>query len=631
MNETNSRRDLQVALGLLLGFLALYLATLCPTVYFGDSGEISSAIFQGGVIHPPGYPLFSLLGRLALIAVPWGEPAFRVGTLVALSAALTVPTLFLIQRQLRVGALAAAVAAAVFGASYTFWSQSVRVEVYSLHVLLCALALLFTLQYRESRSLLHLRLTCLALALGLAHHLTIVLLLPGLLVLVGKRFWVEPGLGKRLGAALPIFLLTFGLYTLIPLFWARDETLHNMGSPSTPMGLFNHATARMYRDNLGIHSVAQLSQSLTNAWNTARESLPLSAWLGAFIGGGLLARRDRIAFAGLSVAGLAVTLNALNYHILDISAYYLPVVLISTAFLGTALDALARRLASFGQGKLPLVLAAAPVALALANFPTCNLHRATLVREFARHKLESCDPRSVLIMQGDQDIYPIVYAQEALHVRPDVLTIGREYLIGAILCDWEPRRWYLHLLREKGVDVPPMNPENREEKIKLALDGYLIQILNGSIKNRPVQMTFFNVPKQANNATLPMTNLLEYMAKNYYDAPQGLVVRWRPKSEPASVLALAARGQAFWEGAALPDMSAIDTSQEMDPDYLPQHYVVMLANQGYLWERAGKPQNAAAIYKAMLEWQPERSAATLKGISPLAAEAVKRTQVAASR
>src|SRR5438093_10998389 len=78
--------DAWVALGLALGFLMLYLRTLCPTVYMGDSGEICTAITTGGVIHPPGYPLFSLLGRIALFLVPGGEPAFRIGCLVALAA-----------------------------------------------------------------------------------------------------------------------------------------------------------------------------------------------------------------------------------------------------------------------------------------------------------------------------------------------------------------------------------------------------------------------------------------------------------------------------------------------------------------------------------------------------------------
>src|ERR1051326_386770 len=145
-----SRRDLPMALVLSAAFLGLYLRTLCPTVYLGDSGEISTAIATGGVIHPPGYPLFSLMGRLALVLIPWGEPAFRIGCLVAFSAAAAVCTLFLISRELGVVSWAAAAAAAAFGLSFTFWSQSVRVEVYSLHVMLAGFCLLAALIYRRS-------------------------------------------------------------------------------------------------------------------------------------------------------------------------------------------------------------------------------------------------------------------------------------------------------------------------------------------------------------------------------------------------------------------------------------------------------------------------------------------------
>src|ERR1051326_2473444 len=95
-----SRRDLPMALVLSAAFLLLYLRTLCPTVYLGDSGEIATAIVTGGVIHPPGYPLFTLLGRVALALIPYGEPAFRIGCLVAAAGAGAVATLYWIGRKL---------------------------------------------------------------------------------------------------------------------------------------------------------------------------------------------------------------------------------------------------------------------------------------------------------------------------------------------------------------------------------------------------------------------------------------------------------------------------------------------------------------------------------------------------
>src|SRR5215210_5731813 len=111
------RLDLYVAAGLPCVFLLLYLRTLCRTVYLGDSGEISTAIATGGVIHPPGYPLLSLLGRVALLTIPIGEPAFRIGCIVALAAALTVSILYLLSRELGGSCWASAAAAAAFGLS----------------------------------------------------------------------------------------------------------------------------------------------------------------------------------------------------------------------------------------------------------------------------------------------------------------------------------------------------------------------------------------------------------------------------------------------------------------------------------------------------------------------------------
>ena len=68
-----ARSALAVWAAVAVGAVALvaYLATLQRTVPGGDSGELIAAAVTGGVAHPPGYPLFLLLGRLAG-AVPVG-------------------------------------------------------------------------------------------------------------------------------------------------------------------------------------------------------------------------------------------------------------------------------------------------------------------------------------------------------------------------------------------------------------------------------------------------------------------------------------------------------------------------------------------------------------------------------
>ena len=48
-----------------------------------DSPETISAALELGIQHPPGYPLHTLLGRLAVIGLPWGSAAWRMNCLSA--------------------------------------------------------------------------------------------------------------------------------------------------------------------------------------------------------------------------------------------------------------------------------------------------------------------------------------------------------------------------------------------------------------------------------------------------------------------------------------------------------------------------------------------------------------------
>ena len=58
------RRDLLVAGLVALAAETVYLLTLAPTVTAEDSGELITAAYTLGVAHPPGFPLWCLLGKL---------------------------------------------------------------------------------------------------------------------------------------------------------------------------------------------------------------------------------------------------------------------------------------------------------------------------------------------------------------------------------------------------------------------------------------------------------------------------------------------------------------------------------------------------------------------------------------
>ncbi|HEX6691734.1 MAG TPA: DUF2723 domain-containing protein [Burkholderiales bacterium] len=129
-----SRADwLQAAAVALLLFI-LYAATAPRGVALEDDPLFILASYFLGFAHPPGYPLYVLLGKLATL-LPVGPVAYRVHLLSGLLGGLACGFLWLCARALVEDRLAAWVAALTLGLSGAFWSQAVIAEVYTLNAL----------------------------------------------------------------------------------------------------------------------------------------------------------------------------------------------------------------------------------------------------------------------------------------------------------------------------------------------------------------------------------------------------------------------------------------------------------------------------------------------------------------
>jgi len=136
-----------------------------------------------GVPHPTGYPLYTMLGWLWSQLPLGGTPAWRMNLFSACTAALAVGTLFLAARALGQSRVIAGAVALALAVSSTFWSQATIAEVYALAALIQALFILALLRWRQGHWPLWV--AGLLLGLGLAHHRTIILMLPGALVFWG--------------------------------------------------------------------------------------------------------------------------------------------------------------------------------------------------------------------------------------------------------------------------------------------------------------------------------------------------------------------------------------------------------------------------------------------------------------
>lgn len=65
--------------------MTVYLFTLAPTITNEDGPEFVTAVYVIGIPHPPGFPLYLLLGKLFSF-IPFGSLAWRVNLMSAVLA-----------------------------------------------------------------------------------------------------------------------------------------------------------------------------------------------------------------------------------------------------------------------------------------------------------------------------------------------------------------------------------------------------------------------------------------------------------------------------------------------------------------------------------------------------------------
>ena len=480
--------------------LALYVLTLAPTTAMWDASEYITAAYTLGIPHPPGNPLFVLLGRVATL-VPMGSVAVRVNLLAAASSAVAAAIWFLVAErvlaqwfELRWPRLAgAAVAALLSGTAFTVWNQSVVNEkVYTVSLAFFAIVSWLTVLWcddpdgrRADRILV---LIAYLIGLGYANH--------------PAGFLVGPAVGVAVLARRPRTLLRWRLvratvlalglgltpFALEPIRAAHHPAL-NEGEPTgcaTTIGFsctFSTTTverlmANINRDqygkpDLGVRQApfsAQLGMWwLYFKWQWLRDvhgaqpglqaALALVFLVLGIAGGVAHWRHDRASFWFFGPLVVTVTLVLVYYmnfkygasqapeladverEVRDRDYFYLWSYSAWSVWAALGLAglwrAVAERVPADGARRWVtsapiLLLGAMPL---VGNWRQASRAGETATREWAHDLLNSVEPYGILITLGDNDTFPLWYAQEVEGVRRDV-TVAVTSLLNT---DWYPR------------------------------------------------------------------------------------------------------------------------------------------------------------------------------------------------
>lgn len=126
-----------------------------------------------GIDHPPGHPLYILLGKVFTL-LPFGDPSWNLNLLSAFFGAMTVVVLFLAIREMLKKfyegwetSLISLLVSLTFGFSYVFWSHCEIPELHTLFLTLIALCVYAAVKWHSTGRQGWLNAAALALALGI--------------------------------------------------------------------------------------------------------------------------------------------------------------------------------------------------------------------------------------------------------------------------------------------------------------------------------------------------------------------------------------------------------------------------------------------------------------------------------
>jgi hypothetical protein len=423
---------------------ALYARTLAPGLTWAhngaDGGDLLTAALTRGVPHPTGYPTYVMLLAAAARLTP-GDPARGGNWLSAISAALAVALLTDLARRTMAGQpwrnIAALAAGLIFATSPGLWSQAVITEVYASNALIVVALLWLIWRWREAavagrRAWLWLTGAGLVLGLGLGNHLTLALMLPGLIVWMWPLRRTILRQGSWQTRVLPLAGLTLGLATYAYLPWAANRVPPvNWGAPSTPEGFAWLTSGTIYRDLVFGVPLNYLPGRLVAWAGEASRQLGGGAWgaLIALLGLWRLERADRAWWWTTLLVALAYTAYAIGYNAADSSVYLIPAWAVACLWFAQGVAWVAQRVAAWrGQrwaiAALIVLALCLPLIAAARHWPQMDLSRDRAAQDFVEAALTTAVPGAVILVGGDEPTFALWYARYGLQQRFDVTPVN---------------------------------------------------------------------------------------------------------------------------------------------------------------------------------------------------------------
>ncbi|MDP2168122.1 MAG: DUF2723 domain-containing protein [Thermodesulfovibrionales bacterium] len=521
--------DTGISLTLFFTVLFIYTSSLSPSVYTGDSSLFAAASFSLGTAHPPGYPLYIIIGKLFSF-LPIGNVAFKVNLSSAVLAGLACLMVFKTSLLLTKSRAASWAGALICGLSPIFFLESLKAEVYTLNALLAITVFYLGLKALKGMDFMQNTLAALFLiGLGTGGHHTIGLMGLVLMWPVAAR-WREVTWKWLLLA--PVVFAAGTSVNLLMYF--RSLAMLEHGSvmlysyASTWQDLINVILRRAYKSADTIYALKVMASPRGGEWLTGLKNSILNIAAPAIL--------PVLPFSVIGLAFLIKEKKTLVYFIVAILAWFLVlprIVLSSPEMTEKSLQAaipyfvpaipilfslvsvgfassigllkkgfLKKRRLKIIPGFIPVVLVLLPFVLLPFTIRDVSLNGNFIAHDFGRDILTAMPVKSLLLNYTDNPMFTVFYMRAVERLREDVLVIdtaGKKDTYGMESSpNWKYSVLYPDFYRSATSSVKEINRDFAlKGKLFASSAEKMTEVVSGHYSFYPYLLTVALYPKKA--------------------------------------------------------------------------------------------------------------------------------------
>lgn len=542
----------------------IYTYTVAPSIYDGDSGELTAAVQSLGLAHPTGFPLYIITGKIFSLLVPIRDVAYKLNIFSSILTATAAVFLFLVLRNFLISRIAALSSSLIFGFGNTIWSNAGAARVYALSLFMATVLFFIFSKWTETKEKKYVYYYCGIFGLGLGSHSLILLMAIPLLIMV----WSLKIIDKKM---LSLLLLPLIQYIYLPIAYFKNGII-NFGEINGFRGFLHYLTQQDFFYKLASRNSATIFEFFKETGRLFVSEFSIFLFALSLLGFLIIGKRKkRFLLAILSIVVFNVFLMLFYGNDNDLRVlfrYFFTTYLVFAIAIGFALEFLINKVR--GRPVLFNLLSVAillmPLVPFLTNFEINDRHKNFIIKDYAENISKTVMPYSIIISEGDTITGPLWYLQ-ATNKLEDIIVVDRQML------GWD---WYLRNMNKKypeAVDLALIEKPEKELRLK--------ELILNNMDRVNIYSVFFD--EQFNNRFL----------KEFHFIPEGII--YQIKKKQPEIKSFKNLNDKIWQSYSLRNLNNYNGSFFVE--LLVKNYAVALNNLGTYYIEGGLLNEAAEVFK----------------------------------